>query len=501
MALFFHAVRGLRGQVLAYGLGLAFWGVVEAALFPTVRDTLAAVEYPEELLKAFGATSSNLSDPRTFMDVEFFSLGPLVLAVFALFAGTGALAGEESRGTMEVLAALPVSRRRMFFEKVLAVTTALVLTCAIVALGWVLAMPFAEFGRQLPLWRLTAATFAMLSFAGFVVASALLLGAVAPSRGAAGAWGAALLIASYLIVVISGVTESVEDLRYLSPYYYSDLTGILAQGAEWEHQVALWSATVLTGWLGLRAFEGRELGAERWQYLAPLRGGPGMVATTSMPVAERASAWLGRRSRRWWAGAVAALVLLGATGGAVAGAISGAGSDTRAVVADGWVEAPSARVLAPVSGTIRSIGVRDGDDVSAGQDIGWVENALDGSLVPIRAPLAGRVSQVSSNAGEFVVAGTPMTTVHQLDRLYVLLEVGERDIDAVAPGQRISVTLTAPGTEFDTYVESVGRVALTGDGVRSRDEPKYEVRSTALDVDGGVAPGMVVDARIHVPAR
>lgn len=497
MALFVHALGRLRGQVLAYGLGLAFWGVIEAVLFPTVRDTLGAVEYPEELLKAFGATSSNLSDPRTFMDVEFFSLGPLILATFALFASTGALAGEESSGTMEVLAALPISRRRMFAEKALAVVVALLGACVVVCIGWAISVPFADFGRQLPLWRLTLATFAMMSFAVFMVACGLLLGAIAPSRGAAGAWSAAILIASYLMVVISGITDSVENLKYVSPYYYTDLTGLLAQGAQWDHQIGLWATTVVVGWMALRAFEARELGAERWQYLAPLKGGPGMVATTSVPMTERLSAWLSHRSRRWWAGTVAALVLLGATAGAGA-AFAGDGSGTRLVTVDGWVEAPSARVLAPANGTVRSISVDDGDEVRAGQDIGWIQNGLDGSLVPLRAPIAGRVSQLSSKPGEFVIAGTPVATVHQLDQLYVLVEVGERDIDSVAPGQPMTVTVTAPGTEFETQVASVSRVPISGDGVRSKDEPKYEVRSSVFDIDAAVAPGMVVSARVRV---
>ncbi len=225
-----------------------------------------------------------------------------------------------------------------------------------------------------------------------------------------------------------------------------------------------------------------------------------MAATTSMPASERIAGWLGRRSRRWWAGVVGSLVLLGAAAGTGA-AMSGTGDDVRTVSADGWVEAPSARVLAPASGTVRSLSVADGDDVSAGQDIGWVQSALDGSLVPLRSPLAGRVSDVSSTAGEFVVAGTPMATVHRLDQLYVRLEVGERDIDSVAPGQAIHVWLAAPGTEFETQVESVGRVPIAGDGVRSRDEPKYEVRSAPLDLAGGVAPGMVADGQIQIPSR
>ncbi|MFN8639272.1 MAG: ABC transporter permease subunit [Dehalococcoidia bacterium] len=171
MALLRHAVRDLRSQMLAYGLGLVLWGVAEALLFPSVRDTLGAVDYPPEILEAFGASGGNLADPRTFMDVEFFSLGPLVIATFALLAGSGALGGEESAGTMEVLASLPLSRRRMFVAKVGAVLIAMALTCALISIGWLLAAPFGDFGRDLSVARLAAATFGILPFAAFMVAS------------------------------------------------------------------------------------------------------------------------------------------------------------------------------------------------------------------------------------------------------------------------------------------------------------------------------------------
>ncbi len=500
MALMRHALRALRGQILAYGLGLVVWGVAEALLFPTVRDTLGAVDYPPEILEAFGASGGNLADPRTFMDVEFFSLGPLVVATFALLAGSGALGGEESGGTMEVLASFPLSRRRMFASKVGAVLVAIALVCVLISIGWACSAPFADFGRDLSVARLVLATFGILPFAAFVVVSSVLLAALAPSRGAAGAWSGVLLVASYVLVVIANVADSVKNLRYASPYYFSDLTGILANGVEWKHQLVLVASTVAVGWVALRAFEGRELGAERWQFAAPFRGGPTMFAPDRPSQAERALGWLWLRRRRWWAAAATAVVVVGAASGAAAGALLGSAASSRTVSASGWVAAPSARVVAPASGTLRSLGVAEGADVVAGQDIGWVQNALDGSLVPLRAPIGGRIAELKAREGEFVAAGTPMATVHQLDALYVQLEVDERDIDAVAPGQPLEARVSARGLTLQSTVASVGRVPLVGDGVRSRDEPKYEVKSEPLAADAGVTVGMVVDAQVTVAA-
>ena len=46
---------------------------------------------------------------------------PLLLMIAAIGAGAGAIAGEEERGTLELLLANPLSRRRLVLEKTAAV--------------------------------------------------------------------------------------------------------------------------------------------------------------------------------------------------------------------------------------------------------------------------------------------------------------------------------------------------------------------------------------------
>jgi hypothetical protein len=374
----------------------------------------------------------------------------------------------------------------------------MVWVCVLISIGWAIVMPLADFGRALSLPRLVGATFAQLSFAGFMVTTGLLLGALAPSRSAAGAWSAAVLIASYLLVLISGLASSVENLRYVSPYYYSDLTGILAQGVEVDHQAALWSATAVLGWLALRAFRGRELGAERWQFSAPVHGGPRVTVLAAQPAGERFTRWASGRSRRWWAGVVALLVLAGGGAGALGGTLSEDAATTRSIVAEGRIDAPNARVLAPASGTLRALTVSEGDDVVAGQDLGWLHNALDGSAVPLRAPIAGRVAELRPHPGEFVPAGSTVASIYELGALFAVLEVDEGDVDEIARGQRMEVAVTTLGVTTATVVESVTRVPLSGDTVRSRDDPKYEVTSAPLRADPRLTVGMLAEGRIDV---
>ena len=273
MTVFNHALRSYRTQILAYGIGLGAYAALVALLFSSMAGTMAELEasYPEEILQAFsGGAALSLATASGFITYEYFSFAPLFFAAFAVFASTGALSGEEGSGTLEFLGSLPVSRRRVFLEKALAVGAAMMLIAGIIALGWVVTVPFLDLdGVTLPM--LIGATFAQISFLAFIAAVGLLLGAVAPSRGAAAAWTGAVTVVAFLAVSIAGAVDAVSWLQYTSPFYYADFPAILVFGVTPWHFVLLWGVTLLVGFLALRAFEGRELGSERWQ-LAALAG-------------------------------------------------------------------------------------------------------------------------------------------------------------------------------------------------------------------------------------
>jgi ABC-2 type transport system permease protein len=270
MTVFRYSLRQLRVHIVSYGIGLGLYAALIAMLFPAMRETLDQLTetYPKEILDAFGLAEISLADPRGFLSAEFFSFAPVIFGVFAVFTATGALAGEESAGTMELLAALPMSRRALFFYKVAAIALAATAIAALTSVGWIVTVPFVDMG-DLPLSTVVAATFGQLSFVAFMVAVGLLLAAIAPSRGTAAAWTAVVLVVAYLLVVIASVAEPVSWLQYASPYYYSHQADILTSGVVVSHLIGLLVVTLATGALALFAFERREFGGERWQIPAP----------------------------------------------------------------------------------------------------------------------------------------------------------------------------------------------------------------------------------------
>ena len=100
-----------RLQILGYGLTLAVMAAVIVYLWPSYEDTLVTVDLPPALEALLGSSLSFATGPG-FISAEFFSWIPALLLVYAIVKGTGAVAGEESAGTMDMLLAQREPRLR-----------------------------------------------------------------------------------------------------------------------------------------------------------------------------------------------------------------------------------------------------------------------------------------------------------------------------------------------------------------------------------------------------
>lgn len=270
VALVRRAIFDLRWHIGWYGLGLASYGGLVVWLYPMFKGLLEEVQYPEDILKFFGA-GTDLSDPATFMTVEYHSFAPIIMIVFAVVSGTGLLAGDEGRGTLETLLAQPVSRTAVFLSRALALALAAITICALATLGWLVSVPFVDLG-SLGLGTLLLSTFAVLPVLLAFGAMAMLLGAIAPSRGMAAGIMTAIAIASYLVASFAQTIEPIQWLQWFSPYYYSDGSQVLTEGLVWWHQGALLLFAAFALGLGALGFNGRELQAGTWQPRAIIRG-------------------------------------------------------------------------------------------------------------------------------------------------------------------------------------------------------------------------------------
>jgi len=268
VTLFRMTLRDLRWQIVGYGVGLGAVAALYVVVYPAFADTFADFEFPEAYSAFLGA--SDISDPRNFFQIEFFSFWmPLLLAIYALIASTAQFAGDEQKGTLEMVLAQPLSRRSLFVQRAAGLAVAAVLICALGALGFAVSAPFVRLG-DVALRELVVAT---LNLAPLMLACAglgLVVATVSPTRGVAAGLVALETFVVYFANTLSSLADWLEPLRYLSLFFCADVSVALSDGIEAGHAAVLLGAFALLTALAVRAFEVRELDTVRWQLRALL---------------------------------------------------------------------------------------------------------------------------------------------------------------------------------------------------------------------------------------
>ena len=155
----------------------------------------------------------------------------MLLLIFAIGAGAGAVAGEEERGTLDLLLAHPLRRRDFVLQRFLALAVLVgALTMVVfgsVALGsWLVDL-------EIGVGRLLAASTSVALLAVFFGALALAVGAVWPGRARAIAVASSLAVVAWLLDGLAQAVGALDAVRPLSPYYQALGRNPLREGAPW----------------------------------------------------------------------------------------------------------------------------------------------------------------------------------------------------------------------------------------------------------------------------
>jgi ABC-2 type transport system permease protein len=220
-SVFGKTIRDLRWPTFWVGLGMGAMTGYFALLYPTysklfdLNSMLAKMGPAAKLLGAGGDASSLVG----FLHLELFSMIlPALMVAFAAGMASGFTAGEESRGTIDVLLSYPVSRRRVVLEKAVAV----VIGCVVAAVTvWVFAMVGAALSSSpLPPDRLAEALVMLVLLGLAFGAIALAISAASGNRGAAIGVAVGLMVVMYLIDALAAIVDGLNTIRPLSLFHY-----------------------------------------------------------------------------------------------------------------------------------------------------------------------------------------------------------------------------------------------------------------------------------------
>jgi ABC-2 type transport system permease protein len=216
--------------------------------------------YPDAFLQAFNVDVSQLFlSLEAFLAAEHFSLmWPIILIVFIISLGGSAIAGEVDDGTIEILLAQPLSRTKIYFSKYIA---GLVILVAFIVISNFSVVPFALVHKV----DFDIGKYVLISILGFffafgIYSFSMMLSAIFSSKGKVSAVLAGTILGMYAINLLSTFKESVENLRYLSYFYYFDTNNALIEG---HINVLSFIIFILTGvifiLIGLIAFKKRDI--------------------------------------------------------------------------------------------------------------------------------------------------------------------------------------------------------------------------------------------------
>jgi ABC-2 type transport system permease protein len=220
-------------------------------------ETLAFADLlPKTMLAFFGGGA--MGTPEGFYQIETFGMmGPIVVMILTISIAQGAMAGEESRRTMGLLLANPISRSRVLAEK----TFTMLLMGALVGVttfaGVMTGSVVAGLGMSA---ANVAATCALMTLVGFVFgALALALGAATGKAKVAMFGSIGLGVLTHVMNSLGEVNADLVGLQKLSPFYYYLGSDPLMTGMNWGNAAVLLGITVVLIAVSFVLFQRRDL--------------------------------------------------------------------------------------------------------------------------------------------------------------------------------------------------------------------------------------------------
>ncbi len=260
---FFKGLRDQLRPLIMWAAGVAFYVALLMSIYPSIRHSAGALQgyinnLPAAVRAAFLGPGGDFSSPVGYVNVELLSwLGPIVFIAFAVSIAARALAGEEESGTLSLLLAHTVGRRRLALQKYGAMTVVVVVLGVAFWLSLFVATRIA--GTPVGAGALAAA-FVRLTLLGLAVGSVTYaVGAATGKRQASVAAGAGVGLVMYLLNTIAGMNETIKPLRYLSLFHYSGGASPLGQSLSAVSLVVLLGTSAILLLASLVLFERRDV--------------------------------------------------------------------------------------------------------------------------------------------------------------------------------------------------------------------------------------------------
>jgi ABC-2 type transport system permease protein len=260
-SVFTKTLRDARRSILFYSIGSIALGLYVTLFYPTIRDATGFTEFLSELPEVMQSIMGDVETFTTaegFLNVEMFSfMAPMIIGIFAIMAGVGAIAGEEESHTLDQLMANPITRTSIVLHKAAALLVALLAISTAMFVGLFSGSVLADFELSLSgVAQVLVSQFALAAVLGFI---ALAVGASTGKKGLAAGAAAAVGVVGFLLDTFLSVVDVLDPARFISVFYYFNSNDVILNGINPVHFITLVAIAAIAVVVSIWRFEKRDL--------------------------------------------------------------------------------------------------------------------------------------------------------------------------------------------------------------------------------------------------
>ena len=220
--LFFQTWRAHWKSFISWALVMVTMNSIELSVYPTMSKSGASMKsfldsFPEGFKKMF-RMEDYFSGPG-FLNTELFSLIiPMVMIGVGLAWGAGATADDEERGTADLLFALPISRSRILWSRLIAMISALALLAFINFVNLMIGASFVD--MTLSASKLAAGSLGCFLIGMLFASFGALFGAASGKRSASLGIGSGIAILFYVFYTLTAIVEKFNFIKPINPFQW-----------------------------------------------------------------------------------------------------------------------------------------------------------------------------------------------------------------------------------------------------------------------------------------
>ena len=258
---FLKSLRDQRRSFTWWAIGLVALTLLTVLFYPALGDAPELNEVlgdEDSIMRAFAGNIDDLTSPEGFLNSQlYFLLVPILLLVFAVAGGSGAIAGEEEKGTLDLLFSHPVRRSVVVLQKIDALVLSTLALAAVIGITVVIGALLVD--MDISAGGVAAVTISSALLGAFFGALALAIGCATGRRGVTlGITGAAAVL-TYFINALQPIVDILEPARFVTPFYYYIGADPLSNGLDLLHAAVLVAATALLTLVAVASFERRDI--------------------------------------------------------------------------------------------------------------------------------------------------------------------------------------------------------------------------------------------------